>query len=257
MENKDANQEAATIGNILLSDAVFRPMLYSTVMVQALLNGTKTKTRRTQGLEDLNQSNEIYDWQFVTIYSDDDEKSVIGFKARNGFSDTWKEVFKKINIGDIIWVRETFFESSIPAFPEPITWLQLEYGASEQTIRNIIYKADFPNISVKWKPSLFMPKSACRLWLKVTNVRVEKLQDISEEDAINEGIIDSLLELPINAHHYHNYLATSQNDEEADSAIDSYKSLWQKINGKDSWDANPFVWVYDFEVIREAPYGFR
>lgn len=233
--NVQVTSKNMPIGNMVLSDAVFRPMLFSTPMVQALLNGTKTQTRRTQGLEDLNESNELYDWQFVTIYSDDDEKSVVGFKARNGFSDTWKQVYKKINIGDIIWVRETF---------------GVEHSTNMLNVKMPIYKTDSNAYLIdKWKPSLFMTKDACRLWLKVTNVRVEKLQDISEEDAKDEGI--SWNKGIIQSGYGYDGSVTHI------SARTCYKELWNKINGKDSWDANPFVWVYDFEVIREAPYGFR
>jgi hypothetical protein len=103
-----------------------------------------------------------------------------------------------------------------------------------------------------------MPKSACRLWLKVTNVRVEKLQDITEEDAKNEGVYDAFFRKGIAGHAYKNYLDKKGGwDSVADNAIHSYQTLWQKINDKESWDANPFVWVYDFEVMREAPFGFR
>lgn len=223
---------------------VFRPMLYSTPMVQGLLNGTKTNTRRLQGLESLNESNEMYDWQFVTMYSNDDEKSVVGFKARNGFSDTWKEVYKKINIGDIIWVRETFMEApNFPLIPEKYYY---KASVSEQFLKE--WKGH-------WTPSLFMTKDACRLWLKVTNVRVEKLNDITEEDAVREGVDNWTWKNMAKPQNWKNYL--EPNSPPLCSAYDSYFTLWESINGEGSWDENPFVWVYDFEVIREAPLGFR
>jgi hypothetical protein len=133
-----------------------------------------------------------------------------------------------INIGDIIWVRETFKNTEFLN----ITDLNHKY----------VYKADYkPLLESKkcpWKPSLFMPKDACRLWLKVINVRVERLNDISGEDAIQEGIIiDSMWPMAIG------------------DAYRAYKTLWEKINGKGSWDINPWVFVYDFEVTNERPYG--
>ena len=73
----------------------------------------------------------------------------------------------------------------------------------------------------KWKPSIFMPKEACRIFLKVTDVRVERLQSISEADARAEGV----------------------------DSVDAFFALWQKINGTESLAANPWVWVYEFEVI--------
>jgi hypothetical protein len=82
-----------------------------------------------------------------------------------------------------------------------------------------------------------MPKEACRLLLKIKSIRVERLQDISEEDAIAEGAI--------------------QHEKETDwlTAKFGFEMIWLKINGKESWISNPFVWVYEFEKI-EKPNDF-
>ena len=106
--------------------------------------------------------------------------------------------------GDILWVKEP--------------WGVLSDG------KNIVYRAESQcwNSSpfVKWKSSMYMPRYASRLTVKVINVRRERLQDISEEDAIAEGV----------------------------ATIDDYKTLWDKINGKKyPWESNPLVWVIEFE----------
>jgi hypothetical protein len=209
----------------------FVPMLMSTPMVKALLNGTKTETRRTQGLEKINENPDLFRYD--------------GFEKDLGYHyferlnierkplEKYEPVKSKTNVGDVIWVRETFGEI-------------ISFGL-------ICYKADVCSPDVDkpingWKPSLFMPKSACRIFLKCNSVKAERLQDIDEQGAINEGI---LFVDGVSKKLYYNY----QTIEYGVNAIDSYMSLWEKINGKDSWEKNPWVWVYKFEVV-ERPHDF-
>jgi hypothetical protein len=227
----------------MLSDAVFRPMLFSTPMVKALLNGTKTQTRRV-----IKDCNEI---KKVPLYS---EISDFNRKYRKLTNEgEYKIIDSPAKIGDIIWVRETFI---------PFHGGHCEYKATISR-QNEMLNQDF---GIKWKPSLFMPKSACRIWNKVTNLRIERLQDISEQDAINEGV-DTCFEKGTQYYEegdYKNYTWHGEGGNDSFSgysnvqnAKESYQSLWYKINGKKSWDENPFVWVYDFEVALDCPHGFR
>ena len=127
---------------------------------------------------------------------------------------------------------------------------------------SIIYRAD-PDSDIvdvnkhesglakyNWRPSIFMPRTASRITLGVTGVRVERLQDISEADAMAEGIFK--LEYAGQTS-FKNYSLT---DEEAEcspmleSPIESYKTLWESINGPGSWDLNPWVWVISFKVVK-------
>ncbi len=215
------------------------PMLYSTDMVQAIMSDTKLETRRTQGLDRIN--------------TNPDKWLCNQMNGLFVFTDvfTYEEILitPKINVGDIIWVRETF---QIPNF---LHESDENYG--------YIYKAsengkEWENNSEnwKWKPSLFMPKTACRNFLKVVSVHVERLQDIDEQGAINEGI-DTCFKKGTKYYKegdYKNYTwhGDGGNDSfsgysNVENAKQSFQSLWYKINGKDSWDKNPFVWVYKFE----------
>lgn len=114
------------------------------------------------------------------------------------------------------------------------------------------YKAtamvDGDPLDEKWKPSLFMPKEACRIWLEVTNVRLERLQDISEEDAIAEGVISEKIDA---IHKWKDYSRQGY----LPIAKFSFFSLWEKINGKESVSENPWVWVYEFKKV-EMPINF-
>jgi len=129
-------------------------------------------------------------------------------------------------IGDILWVRET--------------WQDLGFGIW-------IYKADDPKFGGKWKPSIFMPKYASRIKLEITNIRAERLQDISYEDAVKEGI-ESSNEFGGNEGYLHQYKNYQGKDFDCDS-IGSFLSLWESINGEGSWYDNPWVWVIEFKKL--------
>lgn len=191
-----------------------KPILFSTDMVKAILDKTKTQTRRI--IKPTSKGEKVY-------YSNDNKCPM---EFREGFGGY--ELKPKYNIGDVIWVRETWQYSD-----------DLENPYLYKQKYNDEHLPEYHN-RVKWKPSIFMPKEACRIFLKVKNVRVEKLQDISEQDAIFEGIFvgDGLEQ-------YKNY---GKGYKWKNSAIDSFYSLWESINGKESWDENPYVWVYDFEI---------
>ncbi len=196
-----------------------KPILFSTAMVQAILNGKKIMTRRVIKLKD---------FEFIESFSHLTFKTA-NFKRKKEYSHPYQELLLKYSIGDILYVRETF------------TPFGMGY----------LYKADtlplFQDLDIKWEPSLFMPKVAARLFLEVTNIRVERLQDITEEDAIAEGIekINSYL---LNKYRYKDYLIKG---EEWRDPIKSFMTLWQSINGKESWVENPFVFVYEFKRVEK------
>lgn len=196
-----------------------KPILFSTEMVQAILAGRKTQTRRTKGLEKVNVNPDGHTFNSFSIDNDN-----ATFKRLEGM---WQGVDVPYKTGDIIWVRESFTFNQI--------------GKTDY-----LYKADSltPKF-IKWKPSIHMPKEACRLFLKITNVRAERLLDISEEDARNEGV---------------EHLIPRWKDYTNDkgfcyNAWSSFKTLWIKINGIESYTSNPFVWVIEFERI-EKPENF-
>jgi hypothetical protein len=202
-----------------------KPILFSTAMVQAEYANRKTQTRRTQGLEEVNKN--PINWEVAGV--DDDH---VLFSGRNGEYVTQNRKYRK---GDILWVRESFAKVPITA-----------YG------KEFIYKADFDrSYSGGWKPSIHMPKAAARIFLEVTNVRIERLQDISEADAIAEGI---QYNEAVDGYAY--YLNPQlPGDLQCLRPDVSFMTLWQSINGEESWDANPWVWVYDFKAV-ERPDNF-
>jgi hypothetical protein len=200
-----------------------RPILFSTPMVQAILAGTKTQTRRIikpQPMPDMESGYTYYNNKLV-------------FDIHN-----WKEEIlcvSRIQKNMILWVRETWQEGKLMDDDENVIHHGYLYKATD------VFETDpeLTGYEFKWKPSIFMPKEACRLKLKVTDLRVERLQDISEQDAIKEGLTFSESFIDGKFHCLNDNLIP----------VESYKNLWEHINGKGSWDKNPWVWVIEFERI--------
>ena len=234
----------------------YKPILFSTEMVQAILEGRKTQTRRIiKPQPDFNKAwknlgfseNKFGIKTELEIPDVDVTGNFLGVSSPieiDGFKATGMcipNIPIKIHKGDILWVRETW---------------QTAWNFYKKSCETI-YKADGgywidDDGIMKWKPSIYMPKEAARIFLEVSNVRVERLKDISEEDAIEEGIeIIHYAEniLPV----FRNYLL-----KEKKGTLNprlSFRTLWEKINGEDSWNANPWVWVYEFKVV-EKPKDF-
>ena len=217
----------------------FKPILFSTEMVQAILAGRKTQTRRVCKISPEANIMGFYVKRRLWDSSIEENPNPIGHIAKFN----WGEVKSKYTEGDIIWVRETFQKL------ESVKHKEIDF----------LYKADveyhnyFNSDLVVWSPSIYMPKEAARIFLKVTNVRVERLQDISEEDAVAEGIFPDPENLNFNGFRF----KQNQTETFIMFARETFRSLWQSINAKKHpWESNPWVWVYEFERI-EKPENFN
>lgn len=182
-----------------------RPILFSTPMVQAILEGRKTQTRRIVK-------------PGIIILKDRDKQEVFAMKRnKKGIACPYECPYGQP--GDYLWVRETWQHTKI-----------LNLHPTDENY-GYIYKADGqPWEDYEgwvWKPSIFMPKAAARIWLKIVDVRIERLQDISESDAECEGV------------------------EEGVKSIPSFNSLWESIHGEESWNQNPHVWVIEFNPVNK------
>ena len=214
-----------------------KPILFSTPMVQALLAGRKTITRRVKGLAKVNENPANWYFQSLVLHASG-RYTFAPLDVPTNLIDESCIFFAKLPyaVGDILWVRETTVQSelfrTIYAYKANYTEEQLKTKPA----------------CVKWKPSIFMPKEAARIFLKVTDIKVERLQYISEEDAIAEGI-ECLGENK--TFKWKDYIAYGG----WCNPIISFSTLWISINGIESWDSNPWVIAYTFERI-EKPEGF-
>lgn len=207
-----------------------KPILFNTEMVKAILEGRKTCTRRV-----LKQPFEVHPNGFITKRKGNER--LIPYEA-------------PYKVGDILYVRETWKKFKKRVGSGESCYVKGFYG----------YKADEDNpnnpsefYDGKWKPSIHMPKEAARIFLKVRGVTVERIKDISEKQAINEGVGDLFLD----------YIANCEEEkykvpmEYETLAIDQFELLWNSTIKKSdidkySWDANPYVWVIQFEVIENV-----
>ena len=211
----------------------FKPILFSTEMVKAILSGSKVQTRRVVKEEHAP----------VKISKDNQYAMPLDRLLSCPYG----------QVGDVLWVRENYLKP-----PKVITSKMLKDGAD--TWPSFDYQADcelgdveqYKEWGWKMKPSIHMPKEACRLFLKIKSIRVERLRDISEADAVYEGIeVIHFAEpsVPIfKRYDLKEKLGTV-------NPIFSFESLWQKINGRQSLINNPWVWVIEFERI-EKPENF-
>jgi len=222
-----------------------RPILMNGEMVKQTLADIKTQTRRVVKDKYLKSYPLGNDFK-IQICS----HTWMGKRVGQSCPDCYKALLLKCpygQIGDMLWVRETLAISQYEGADD--TFSYIEYDATAGNDNNYV-KHHGTQMFWQWKnkklPSIHMPRWASRITLEITNVRVERLNDISEENAKAEGI----RRLDV-ADGYHNYrLKENENRIGFYYAKDSFESLWRSINGKGSWEANPWVWVIEFKVVK-------
>ncbi|HGF0160801.1 TPA: hypothetical protein ACGBXG_003774 [Klebsiella variicola] len=208
-----------------------RGMIFNGEMVRAILDGRKTQTRRVMNVQP--ESN-----QFGLLHiTSSTKRSDIGKYHWAESNATGNHVRSKLfscpfgAVGDRIWVRESFF-------PAP---LEMQYTPPRKTMWNIAYRdgvqmeklapAEYNPLIYnyeRWTPSIHMPRWASRILLEITDVRVERLRSMSQDDARAEGVI------------------AASGPMEAGLA---FRELWDSIYGEESWKANPWVWVIEFKRV--------
>ena len=187
-----------------------KPILFNTEMVRAILEGRKTVTRRVVKLPKRvqKQENGLY-----TLFTE-------GTVYENFCIEQIVDYISPYQVGDILYVRET--------------WIPKESEENGKLVKGFAYKADFTGYEsmFAWRPSIHMPKEAARIFLRVTDVRVERLQDITDEQAEAEGFND--------------YTSTAL----------GFPVTWDNTIKPDQferygWHANPYVWVIEFERVEK------
>lgn len=226
-----------------------RPLLFRTPMVQGVLDGLKTQTRRTSGLEEVNRY--PYQSQFAHLEVTANGELLAFFENADGELGYVECPYG--NVGDILWVRETWGRF----VPEHVIDKKYFYKADVKSAEGEQYRLDYvkAGFPYKYKASIHMPKDACRIRLRITDVRVERIWDISPYDAKAEGIemkypyfknyMSGLFDLLETAHISSDYYHLKN----AHAEVLSFATLWESINGYNSWIENPWVWCISFERI--------
>jgi hypothetical protein len=215
-----------------------RPILFSGPMVRALLAGTKTQTRRVIEPGPMAPPYNLRPMPGGMVPISSEDMGVLHYRK------------PRYRVGDRLYVREAW--SGVHAFRNtPPAQRESVMAPDGPLLREDVWFWADGNPDggdyEKPRPGMHMPRWASRLTLTVTDVRVERLQDISEEDAIAEGI-DVYDGLDANCHGYRNYLDPDPVPKFWPVPVKSYQSLWTLINGPGSWEANPWVAAYTFTV---------
>lgn len=193
-----------------------RPILFKDEMIRVILEGRKTQTRRIA-------KNVFFDSKFRSKWKAVHKHTEVAIDTPPAMLG---DVCPYGQVGDRLWVRETFADEA--------------GGTRNFPGEHIYYRADGDGVDLQggcWKPSIHMPRWASRITLEISDIRVERLQEISEKDAEAEGARFELAEID-----------SVRLGAEA-SHRGGFQNLWQRINGPDSWYANPWVWVIEFKRI--------
>ncbi len=202
------------------------PIIFTSDNPKLILEGRKTQTRRLIVFHHSCAGHSPNEWRFDGFNPNGD--AIFDSKIEPGE----RIIIGSYGVaGDRLWVRESFWN-----YNEPNHWRG-----------SITYRCETPGLTelngrkVKWRPSIHMPRWASRVTLEIVRVRVERLQDISEEDARAEGI---------------NGIYPAGSDELTYiNGPGGYHWLWDSLHGKGAWDKNPWVWVIEFKKVRPVSMG--
>lgn len=194
-----------------------KPILFNTEMVRAILEGRKTVTRRVVKPQPI----------FVKSVEHGPDGKSCRFACENRLGKWEYQVAPGYRPGDILWVRETFFK-----FPAGGYAYKADANSNSEKLR--------VELGYKWCPSIHMPREAARIFLRVTDVRVERLQEMRAEDSLREGV-KLHLEGCLNG----------------EAPLKPFADLWDSTiksadRGRYGWDANPWVWVIEFEKCEKT-----
>lgn len=202
-----------------------RGMIFNSEMVRAILDGRKTQTRRVLATyQDAVKFCPEWDVNGKQIFI------VLGEKDHTGMNPVITAIPCPFGQqGDRIWGRETFRVHSRATDVATLVYrASVRNSWTEQTHRVPVAVCNKPATPEKWTPSIHMPRWASRILLEIIDVRVERLNSITESDAEAEGVTDTGF---------------------GDLLVDGFRYLWKSIYGDDSWQANPWVWVIEFKRV--------
>lgn len=217
-----------------------RPILFSAPMVRAILEGRKTMTRRAlkhQPHKAAMLREVIFPPETVKLSCKQPADSTYAGFDLSGKGTSSLAYYKCPygTIGDRLWVKETFCIGRVVSGEDDQDgwWVEQTINDKDVLPKEAMIAEGIGIEDVKWKPSIFMPRSASRITLEITGVRVERLQQITKEDIWDEGVTESEV--------------VGDEREAYESWHRPFIRLWDSINKKTHpWESNPWVWVVEF-----------
>ena len=192
-----------------------KSITFTEAMFPAVINGTETMTRRIMKQQPTGVRNSVF--------------------VKSGFEDNHgNELKPRYKVGETVYLKEPYY------MPINIFGQEVDNG-------QIIYKFDeeLSESKSSWtlKNKLFMPEKYARYFIEITDVRCERLQDISDEDCLKEGIIER------EKWSLGKYYQYEWNGKKFQTTQEAYAALIDSINGRGAWERNPYVWIYEFKLI--------
>lgn len=221
-----------------------RPILLNAEMVRAVLDGRKAQTRRMLTPRQL---------KMIDAAASIGECYPLESGQQHENSQSYYREWCPFGaVGDRLWVRETFRVHSRATDVATLVYKASEQQSwTQQTHRVPIAMCNKPAVVDKWTPSIHMPRWASRITLEITGVRVERLNNISEQDAASEGV-GSAVWFAAKGVPEEQWTSLGEHGAYRASHINSFASLWESIYGEESWQANPWVWVIEFKRLDNA-----
>lgn len=210
-----------------------RPILFNGAMVRAILAGQKTQTRRAvKPAPQTIVNGKTSPWEghgaaLMTMLLAQQRGCPFG------------------QPGDRLWVRETWMDLTGTGIEhrDTATGKRMRYAYGAQSPAGSASDEARKDFGLKWRPSIHMPRKACRLVLEITAVRVERLHAISDDDCAAEGVQRDRM----------SGFNLERGTFWGPRPVDSFKSIWDSTGG--DWDSNPWVWVIEFNRMNEASNG--
>ncbi len=215
------------------------PILFKPEMVRALLDGRKTQTRRI--IKPQPPGNVVrHCWYAAPIY---------GFTPDDDVTDNWHKTRLLGYKGDRLWVRETWRCNGWATDVATIFYRASEGNGYTAMCEQYPVAGKKPTrVTSAWRPGIHMPRWASRLTLVVKDVRVQRLLEITREDAVAEGLIRMATAPPIAVEMGCDW--GFDGDPRHGSPVSAFAALWNHINGDSAWSENPWVAAYTFDVIK-------
>lgn len=251
-----------------------RPILFNTDMVRALLKGRKNQTRRTKGLEKINEK--PGEW-FTPVYNE--KTQTWDFTSDTQIPERIKVICPYGLVGDVLWVRESWkvgawredgrIAIDYKAYPNLTNtpWIYFKESVFQRLVKQSFQDLIKSNTKVtsgnffwnpgespcRFRPSIHMPKEACRIKLEIVSMGVERLWSISQLDAFDEGVLihgstTKGENFSVTNIFYVDYMDLG--GKAYANPINSFLSLWESINGEKSMNSNPWVWRIEFKIIK-------